>query len=439
VSSTSLTPGTYNATVRITAPGAANSPVDVPVTFTVPAPAPAITLGTNSAAFNAVEGASDPAPQSVTVTNSGGGTLSGLGVSVSYAGGQPTGWLGAVLGASTAPTDITLTAATGSLPAGSYSATVQVSSGVAANSPQNIAVTFTVGAAPAVIGAQPTSLTFNGAAPPDQQIQLTNTGGGTLSGLAVSVIYAGGQPTGWLGANLSGTTAPATVTVSASSSALTAGTYNATVQITAAGATNSPVDVPVTFTVPETAPDAPTNVTASASSDSQIDVGWTASTGSVTEYRIERKTGASGSYSQIQIVSGGTTSFADTGLLASTEYFYRVLACNTGGCSAPSTEASATTQAGTPNSPTTLSAQGASSTAIDLQWSHDGLIVTQFEVERAPGSDPTNFQPLTTTNGLARSYQDTGLSASTTYVYRVRACALVSCSAWSNTASATTM
>ena len=408
-------------------------------TTPAPAPSPVIALGATTVGFNAVQGGGNPASQTVAVTNGGGGTLSGLSVSVIYATGQPTGWLTATLGATTAPTDITLTAATASLSAGTYSATVRVASGVAQNTPQDITVTFTVAAPQPSIGAQPTSLTFTGASPADQQIQLTNTGGGTLSGLADSVSYTTGQPTGWLTTNLSSTTAPATLTVGASAASLPAGSYTATIRITAPGATNSPLDVSVTFTVPEPVPGVPTGVTATAISPTQIDVAWTAATGTVTEYRIERKTGAGGTFAQVQIVSGSTTSFSDTGLLDNTEYFYRVLACNSGGCSAPSTEASATTPAGTPNSPTTLSAQAVSSTAIDLQWTHDGVFVTHFQVERAPGTDPTNFQQVAITLGSARSYQDTGLTPTTDYVYRVRACGLLICSAWSNTATATTL
>jgi hypothetical protein len=184
----------------------------------------------------------------VSVTNAGGGTLSGLGVSVTYAAGQPTGWLAATLGASNAPTNITLTAATGSLTAGSYSATVSVSSGVASNSPQDITVTFTVSPPPPAISVNPTLLTFSAAGP--AQVQITNSGGGTLSGLSVTVIYPAGQPTGWLTAAFTGTTAPATLNVTASSLGLSPGAYSATLRITAAGAVNSPLDVPVTFNVP---------------------------------------------------------------------------------------------------------------------------------------------------------------------------------------------
>jgi uncharacterized protein YjdB len=83
----------------------------------------------------------------VAVTNVGSGTLSGLTVgTVSYGVDQPTGWLRGSLSATTAPTTLTLTAAKGTLAAGTYTANVPVLSGVAGNSPQAVSVTFTVAA-----------------------------------------------------------------------------------------------------------------------------------------------------------------------------------------------------------------------------------------------------------------------------------------------------
>jgi PKD repeat protein len=85
----------------------------------------------------------------VNVTNAGGGTLSALAVGdIQYGHKQPTGWLQAGLAGTTAPTTLTLGAATGTLAAGTYTATVQVSSSAAGvtNSPQVVAVTFVVGA-----------------------------------------------------------------------------------------------------------------------------------------------------------------------------------------------------------------------------------------------------------------------------------------------------
>jgi plastocyanin len=274
----SLPAGTYTATVavRSSATGVTNSPQTITVTFTVnaPAPAPTISLSTATIGFSATAGGSNPSGQTVSVSNSGTGTLSGLSLDpVAYGAGQPTGWLAAGISATTAPATITLNATTGSLVAGTYTATVTVRSSASGvtNSPQAISVTFTVAAPPPAptIALSPTSLTFNatqgGSSPASQTVNVTNSGTGTLSGLSLDApAYGSGQPTGWLAAALSGTTAPATVTVTSSTGALTAGTYTATIAVrsTATGVTNSPQSISVTFNVASPAPNV--NLTGSA-------------------------------------------------------------------------------------------------------------------------------------------------------------------------------
>jgi hypothetical protein len=79
-------------------------------------------------------------------------------------------------------------------------------------------------------------------------IQVTNSGGGTLSGLTANVTYGAGEPTGWLSASLSSTTAPSVLTLSAVPG-VPDGTYHATVAVAAAGVSNSPQTVSVTFVV----------------------------------------------------------------------------------------------------------------------------------------------------------------------------------------------
>src|SRR5688572_1489276 len=245
--------GTYTATVSVASAAASNSPISVTVRLTVLAPQPAIALGATTVAFAAAQGAGDPASQNIAVTNAGGGALTGLTATTDYTSGQPTGWLSATLADASAPTTLALRATTGSLPQGVYTATVQVTSPVAQNNPQTITVTFTVGATLPAIGVNPSTLSFSatkgGANPATKTAQLTNTGGGSLAGLSVSVTYPG-QPNGWVPLTThSGRSAPATLTVGVSTGALDPGTYTATIRVTSASAANSPQSIEVTFQV----------------------------------------------------------------------------------------------------------------------------------------------------------------------------------------------
>ncbi len=257
VATVGLAAGNYNATLPVSSPDASNGPQSIAVTLAVSAGAlpPTIALSTGSALFSATAGGSAPAAQVVTVSNSGGGTLSGLTAGpVSYGAGA-AGWLGAALGGSTAPANLTLTPSVTGLAAGTYTATVPVSAAGVGNSPQNLAVTFTVSAAgtPSAIALAPSSLSFSatagGASPAAKTASVSNVGGGTLSGLTVGVISYGAGASGWCAASLSVTTAPSTLTVTPSLGSLAAGTYTATIAVSAAGAANSPQNVSVTFTV----------------------------------------------------------------------------------------------------------------------------------------------------------------------------------------------
>jgi hypothetical protein len=82
-----------------------------------------------------------------------------------------------------------------------------------------------------------------------------------------------------------------------------------------------------------------------AVSSSRIDLFWTDNSSGESGYRIERKTGPAGTYAVIATVGTNDDSYANTGLGASTTYFYRVRAFNNNGVSPYSNEASAETDA----------------------------------------------------------------------------------------------
>jgi chitodextrinase len=117
---------------------------------------------------------------------------------------------------------------------------------------------------------------------------------------------------------------------------------------------------------------------------------------------------------------GAVTSFQDTGLNPSTSYTYRVRARDAAGnISTASSPASATTQplpdTTPPSVPTGLSATAVSSTQVNLAWTAatDNVGVSGYHVFR------NGIQIATL--GAVTTFQNTGLAASTSYSYTVRA------------------
>jgi murein tripeptide amidase MpaA len=91
-----------------------------------------------------------------------------------------------------------------------------------------------------------------------------------------------------------------------------------------------------------------------------------------------------------------------------------------------------------PLDPTNLAAAAVSSTQVNLSWTDNGSTETGFKIERCVGENCTDFAQITTVGANLTSYSNTGLAASTSYSYRVRAYNTAGDSGYSNTASAVT-
>lgn len=108
--------------------------------------------------------------------------------------------------------------------------------------------------------------------------------------------------------------------------------------------------VSATTSVAPAIPTAPSNLTATTVSSVQINLEWDDNSANETGFQIFRSSISGGPHTLIDEVGAGETSYNDLDVAPNTTNYYEVKAFNTGGVSAASNEASATTP---PVSPTT--------------------------------------------------------------------------------------
>jgi len=187
-----------------------------------------------------------------------------------------------------------------------------------------------------------------------------------------------------------------------------------------------------------TRPAAPTGLSATAINERRVNLSWTDHSASETGFRVERKINAGDPWTAVGTVAANVTAFADTHVLESTTYTYHVLAFNSGGDSAPSNEASATTPALTiPIAPSGLLAAALSATQVRLTWTDNSFNEDGFKIERKTGAAGAWAQ-VGTAAADAITADDGGLTESTSYFYRVRAFNNAGDSGYSNEAPVTT-
>ncbi len=243
-----VAPGSYSATITVSASGAVNTPVAIAVDLTVRRPAPTIALSTTSLTNTSVEG-TNALSQSFEVWNSGE-------VALDYSISDNVSWLtcSPAQGSSSGEHDVVeVSYATSTLSPGKYSATITISDPLATNSPQGIEVSLTVTDFSPAISLLPTSLSNTcgeGRDASRQAFDLWNSGGGTLS-------YSIGDDVSWLACTpSSGTSAgePDGILVTFATSGLSVGSYSATITVSAPGASNTPQTIPVHLIVEEPPP-----------------------------------------------------------------------------------------------------------------------------------------------------------------------------------------
>jgi uncharacterized protein (TIGR03437 family) len=221
-----LASGTYQSAVFVTAPGAANSPLVIPVSLVVTT-APLVQVSPNTLSF----ASNTPPSQMFNVSAPGQFTTS---VSPS------TPWLTAMSTGSS----VTVSVNGAGLSPGSYQGSVIIDLPGAGNSPVSVPVTFQ-SLTTSTLQASPASLSFafnsTRALPAPQSVTVRLGGNATT---AIQAAVAPGAP--WLSVQ----NGPGGfITVAVDPTGLLAGSYTGSVQVTASGASNSPLTIPVSFAV----------------------------------------------------------------------------------------------------------------------------------------------------------------------------------------------
>ncbi len=189
----------------------------------------------------------------------------------------------------------------------------------------------------------------------------------------------------------------------------------------APGASASVTTVPLTPTL-----------TATAYSNTQINLSWTNVAGE-SAYMVERSADGSTDWSTIATPAGNVVTYSNTGLSANTVYYYRVTARNASGDSAASAIVSKRTLV---TAPSGLTAAAASTTQVDLAWS-DASGESGYAIDRSLNGSV--WSSRATPGAGETSWSDTGLTAGTLYIYRIKANNPSGSSAPSANASATTI
>ncbi len=448
-----LDPGTYVALVRVASQGARTGTVTV--TFNVSESAPVIGLSQSTVEFERDPGDATVAQASVGVTNLGSQELTGLGAGVTYGAAESAGWLVASLSPTTAPATLSLSASAAGLVAGTYTATVDVLSPVALNSPQSVAVSLVVTEPPPSIVLSASSLDFNvdeGAGPPaDRSIDVDNGGGGVLSGLAVAVDYGSG-PTGWVDARLDQDTAPTVLRVGVDPAGRAPGTYTASVVVGSPVAVNSPQTVTVTLRVGDRSP-------AIALSESLVRFAGLPGGADPAPVTVAVTNGGGGALTGLSqtvtyddgqaqgwlqaalLATEAPTDLelrAALGDLASGNYGATVAVSSPQASNSPQTVRVDLVMGSPPSAPSGLSAVAVAPDQVDLEWTdNSGEDEDRFAVERSPGG-ANAWQEVASVGPDVVAYSDQSVSEGTSYDYRILACAADLCSLPSNVASVTT-
>ena len=259
VNTSSLSAGTCNGVITISAPGASNPSVTVAVNLLV-STSPLLQVPTTGPTFNYQIGSSTlPAAQNVQITSTTPGV--NFTASASPASGSPA-FLQVATTSGTTPQALALSLnqqALANVGPGIYTETVTITAAGAGNSPQSFPVTLVVNSNP-ILTANVPSLNFNyqigQTVPSPQTITVSSTGAPLTYSVAVNATSCAGFLSAAQSSGSTFSPPPQVlnqVVVSVNTTGLTPGVCSGNVTLSVPGSSTPPLVIPVTLNVSNTA------------------------------------------------------------------------------------------------------------------------------------------------------------------------------------------
>ena len=182
---------------------------------------------------------------------------------------------------------------------------------------------------------------------------------------------------------------------------------------------------------------APSNLVATASSQTQIDLTWADNTNNEVGFMIERASSINGTFMQVGWAEINEISISDLDLTSNTQFCYRVVAVESNGSySSYSSTSCASTFGNVAIAASNLTATAVSQTGINLTWSDNSSDENGFYIVSEVNG--TGFNTIATVGANVTSYSHVGLTQNTFYNYKVIAFNQTGNSVSSNIGSALT-